>query len=369
MTVAFQINTDVGIVDDRTDLVPALEAALADLAIAHIGGETVSEPLCNTHGSTARWPTDRPPPVRGRTVAEARPVGEVTSLEGYSGAVLGQRGPLCRVAAGDDGLLVCPTRRTCPPCRSPSSRCTCWRSATILTAATERATYTATARELVTPIDEVFFEGMIDPARLSFFDRMAVRLVKSPVGDRRDWDRIAGMGRARSRPGWREETRMTARRSVLLGLAGLVLAGGGYAAGAYRVTLAGARRASPRRSSVIATERRRAGIRRRGERAAADDDPRHRRRLRPGAALRPPPGRDAASGSSRPRASAIFAAPFPTMPRRPTRPMCWWSCSTPSGSTAFRWSAGRPVRSQRPSSPCAIPTAARISSCWCRRPT
>jgi D-alanyl-D-alanine carboxypeptidase len=33
-TVAFQINTDVGIADDTTDLVPALEAALADLAIA-----------------------------------------------------------------------------------------------------------------------------------------------------------------------------------------------------------------------------------------------------------------------------------------------------------------------------------------------
>ncbi len=34
VTVAFQINTDVGIADDSTDLVPALEAALADLAIA-----------------------------------------------------------------------------------------------------------------------------------------------------------------------------------------------------------------------------------------------------------------------------------------------------------------------------------------------
>jgi D-alanyl-D-alanine carboxypeptidase len=33
VTVAFQINTDVGIADDTTDLVPALEAALADLAI------------------------------------------------------------------------------------------------------------------------------------------------------------------------------------------------------------------------------------------------------------------------------------------------------------------------------------------------
>jgi D-alanyl-D-alanine carboxypeptidase len=33
VTVAFQINTDIGIADDSTDLVPALEAALADLAI------------------------------------------------------------------------------------------------------------------------------------------------------------------------------------------------------------------------------------------------------------------------------------------------------------------------------------------------
>ena len=54
----------------------------------------------------------------------------------------------------------------------------------------ERAKYTAKARELVQPVDEVFFEGKIDPARLSFFDRLAVRLVKSPVGDRRNWNRI-----------------------------------------------------------------------------------------------------------------------------------------------------------------------------------
>jgi D-alanyl-D-alanine carboxypeptidase len=34
VTVAFQINTDIGVADDSTDLVPALEAALADLVIA-----------------------------------------------------------------------------------------------------------------------------------------------------------------------------------------------------------------------------------------------------------------------------------------------------------------------------------------------
>lgn len=37
VTVAFQINTDVGIADDSTDLVAALEAALADLAIGIAG--------------------------------------------------------------------------------------------------------------------------------------------------------------------------------------------------------------------------------------------------------------------------------------------------------------------------------------------
>lgn len=37
VTVACQINTDVGIADESTDLVPALEAALADLAIGNAG--------------------------------------------------------------------------------------------------------------------------------------------------------------------------------------------------------------------------------------------------------------------------------------------------------------------------------------------
>ncbi|AHM03661.1 beta-lactamase [Roseibacterium elongatum DSM 19469] len=37
VTVAFQINTDIGIADDGTDLVPTLEAALADLALSLVG--------------------------------------------------------------------------------------------------------------------------------------------------------------------------------------------------------------------------------------------------------------------------------------------------------------------------------------------
>jgi D-alanyl-D-alanine carboxypeptidase len=33
ITVAFQINTDAGFLDDKTDLIPALESALADLTM------------------------------------------------------------------------------------------------------------------------------------------------------------------------------------------------------------------------------------------------------------------------------------------------------------------------------------------------
>ena len=43
---------------------------------------------------------------------------------------------------------------------------------------------------MVIPRDEVFFAGKVDPLTLSISARMAVKLVKSPVGDKRDWDRI-----------------------------------------------------------------------------------------------------------------------------------------------------------------------------------
>ena len=55
---------------------------------------------------------------------------------------------------------------------------------------TARAGYTKAVRALVNPRDEVFFAGKVDPTTLSFFERMAVKLVKAPVGDKRDWDRI-----------------------------------------------------------------------------------------------------------------------------------------------------------------------------------
>lgn len=122
--------------------------------------------------------------------AEVRPVGELASLDGYSGAVLGSAVRYAAwlpemtsfMSAQRDALSAMPvaffTMHMLALGDDPA-------------AVAERGKYTVKARELVTPIDEVFFEGMIDLARLSFFDRIAVRLVKSPVGDRRDWERIA----------------------------------------------------------------------------------------------------------------------------------------------------------------------------------
>jgi len=43
---------------------------------------------------------------------------------------------------------------------------------------------------MVVPRGDALFAGKVDPAALSFFEWLAVRMVKSPVGDRRDWDRI-----------------------------------------------------------------------------------------------------------------------------------------------------------------------------------
>lgn len=60
----------------------------------------------------------------------------------------------------------------------------------------KRAGYTAKARALVTPKLEAFFAGALIAERLSFFDKLAVRIVKAPLEDRRDWRAIEAWARA-----------------------------------------------------------------------------------------------------------------------------------------------------------------------------
>jgi menaquinone-dependent protoporphyrinogen oxidase len=50
-----------------------------------------------------------------------------------------------------------------------------------------RLAYLDTVRPLLNPVDEVFFTGRIDLETLSFVERLMVKMVRSPIGDFRDW--------------------------------------------------------------------------------------------------------------------------------------------------------------------------------------
>ncbi len=55
---------------------------------------------------------------------------------------------------------------------------------------TARLAYLDRVRPLLGTVEEAYFTGVIDLERLSFLDRMMVKLVKSPLGDQRDWNKI-----------------------------------------------------------------------------------------------------------------------------------------------------------------------------------
>jgi menaquinone-dependent protoporphyrinogen oxidase len=59
---------------------------------------------------------------------------------------------------------------------------------------TAKNVYTKPIRKLITPVDEAFFAGQIDLAKLSFPDRVLTRLMVGEsgpkVGDFREWDEI-----------------------------------------------------------------------------------------------------------------------------------------------------------------------------------
>jgi len=54
----------------------------------------------------------------------------------------------------------------------------------------ERLAYTEPVKKILAPKAEAFFTGKIDPAQLNFFERLLFKVVNSPAGDFRDWDRI-----------------------------------------------------------------------------------------------------------------------------------------------------------------------------------
>jgi menaquinone-dependent protoporphyrinogen oxidase len=121
--------------------------------------------------------------------AEVRPVETVSSLVGFEAVVLG--------SAVRYGTWLPETKRFIESHRSelaqlPLALFTVHMGALGDDASSQatRAGYTKAVRAGLKPRDEAFFAGKIDLARLSFFERMAVKLAKSPLGDMRDWDRI-----------------------------------------------------------------------------------------------------------------------------------------------------------------------------------
>lgn len=51
-------------------------------------------------------------------------------------------------------------------------------------------TYFEPIKALISPIDMQLFAGKVDPSRLGLFARLAIKMVKAPVGDFRNWDTI-----------------------------------------------------------------------------------------------------------------------------------------------------------------------------------
>ena len=120
---------------------------------------------------------------------EVRPVDSMSSLSGFQAVVLGSA---VRYGAWLPEMTKFIESRRSELTQLPLAVFTVHMQALgdDATSQATRAGYTKAVRAVITPRDEVFFAGKIDPARLSFFERMAVKLVKAPVGDKRDWDRI-----------------------------------------------------------------------------------------------------------------------------------------------------------------------------------
>lgn len=121
--------------------------------------------------------------------AEVQPVDAVSSLAGFQAVVLGSA---IRYSAWLPEMTKFIESRRSELSRLPLAIFTLHMQALGDDAASRdtRAGYTKAVRALVTPRDEVFLAGKLDPATLSFFERVAVKMVKSPLGDKRDWDRI-----------------------------------------------------------------------------------------------------------------------------------------------------------------------------------
>lgn len=61
--------------------------------------------------------------------------------------------------------------------------------------ARQRSEYLKPVLAHVQPQHTAFFAGNLDPAKISFLENLVCRMIKSPTGDRRDWQIISDWGK------------------------------------------------------------------------------------------------------------------------------------------------------------------------------
>jgi menaquinone-dependent protoporphyrinogen oxidase len=121
--------------------------------------------------------------------AEVRPLDAVTRLADYDAVVLGSA---VRYGAWLPEMLKFVEQQRTVLARLPVAIYTLHMQALDDTpeSRSQREKYTEAVRKLVSAREQAYFAGKIDPAMLSWFERLAVKMVRSPEGDRRDWEQI-----------------------------------------------------------------------------------------------------------------------------------------------------------------------------------
>jgi len=158
------------------------------------GGSTVNVKLLVTYATRAGSTAEVAQAIGERMCsqgfdAELRPVAAVGSLDGYQAVVLGSA---VRYGAWLPEMLKFVEAQRTALVALPVAVFTTHIQALddSQASSTARTGYSQALHKALTPRDEAWFAGKVDPATLSFIERMAVKLVKSPLGDLRDWARI-----------------------------------------------------------------------------------------------------------------------------------------------------------------------------------
>jgi menaquinone-dependent protoporphyrinogen oxidase len=122
------------------------------------------------------------------------PAAQVTSVDGYDAVIVGSA-----VRFGtwlDEAHAFLRRHRAALAARPLAFFTLHMQAATSDAGRAQQAAYSAAARAIVAPGEEAFFLGALRPERLSFLDRMAVRMVGAPLQDLRDWAAIEAWAQA-----------------------------------------------------------------------------------------------------------------------------------------------------------------------------